>query len=147
MRIGLFALALTLSAPDGGAPSATLRVKVHGLHNATGQVGCLVFATGDDFPTKPDKAVAKALVPITKSGVAFEAVCEFPQLAPGTYAVSVMHDENGNGKMDFNFLHMPKEGYGASRDHLPMMSPPSFDDCKLPVGAGLTEIDVHMKYP
>jgi len=147
MRIALFALALALAAPDGGAPPATLRVKVRGLRSNSGQVGCTVFDTADAFPTKADKAVAKVLVPITRSGNTFDAVCEFPQLPAGTYAVSVMHDENGNGKMDFNFLHMPKEGYGASRDHLPMMSPPSFDDCKLPIGPGLTEIDVHMTYP
>jgi uncharacterized protein (DUF2141 family) len=42
------------------------------------------------------------------------AVCEFPGVAPNTYAVSVFHDENSNGKLDTNFMGIPREGVGAS---------------------------------
>jgi uncharacterized protein (DUF2141 family) len=38
--------------------------------------------------------------------------CVFADLAAGTYAVAVLHYENGNGTMDTNFLGIPKEGVG-----------------------------------
>jgi len=40
----------------------------------------------------------------------------FPGVAPGRYAVSVFHDENSNGKMDTNFIGIPREGVGASNN-------------------------------
>ena len=41
---------------------------------------------------------------------AMSAQVTFKDLPQGSYAVSVLHDENGNGKMDKNFVGMPKEG-------------------------------------
>jgi uncharacterized protein (DUF2141 family) len=40
----------------------------------------------------------------------------FEGLTPGNYAVSLFHDRNGNGKLDKNFLGIPREGYGFSND-------------------------------
>ncbi|NUO00517.1 MAG: DUF2141 domain-containing protein, partial [Saprospiraceae bacterium] len=48
-------------------------------------------------------------------------------LAKGKYAVQLYHDENGNGKMDFNLLGIPKEGYGFSNDARGFMSEPAFE--------------------
>jgi uncharacterized protein (DUF2141 family) len=44
------------------------------------------------------------------------AVCEFPGVTPGTYAISVFHDENSNGKLDTNLLGIPREGVSASNN-------------------------------
>jgi uncharacterized protein (DUF2141 family) len=54
------------------------------------------------------------------------ASCEFPGIASGTYAVSVFHYENGNGKLDTNFMGMPREGVGASNDARGHFGPPKF---------------------
>lgn len=35
-------------------------------------------------------------------------------LPKGKYVVAVIHDENGNGILDKNFLGIPREGYGFS---------------------------------
>ena len=35
-------------------------------------------------------------------------------IKPGSYAIGVIHDENNNGELDYNFLGIPKEGYGFS---------------------------------
>ena len=35
-------------------------------------------------------------------------------IVPGSYAIGVIHDENGNGVLDYNFLGIPSEGYGFS---------------------------------
>jgi uncharacterized protein (DUF2141 family) len=140
----LLALALIAAA---AAPTATLRVHLRGLRSDAGKAGCTVYATAADFPKNPDKAVAKQWAPITKTAAGFDATCTFEGLAPGVYAVSVLHDENGNGTMDTGIFGIPKEGYGASGNKLPSFSPPKFDDAKLTVPAGPTEIDVTLRYP
>jgi uncharacterized protein (DUF2141 family) len=68
-------------------------------------------------------------------------VVSFGSLRPGTYAVAVLHDENENGKMDFNFLGMPLEGYGFSNDASALFGPPSFANAAfrlLPRSSALT---------
>jgi len=48
-----------------------------------------------------------------------EARCDFEDIPPGTYALVVIHDENMNGKLDTNWVGIPKEGYGFSNDVKP----------------------------
>jgi uncharacterized protein (DUF2141 family) len=57
----------------------------------------------------------------------------FNNVPAGTYAVFVFHDANTNNKMDKNFLGIPKEGYGASKNKLPFASAPSYNDNKFVV--------------
>lgn len=68
----------------------------------------------------------------------------FAGLASGTYAVMVMHDENGNGKLDTNFVGMPIEGYGFSNDPK-VPRKPTFDEAKFELGAGGGAIALHLR--
>lgn len=68
----------------------------------------------------------------------------FEHVTPGVYAVMVFHDANSNKKMDQNFLGIPKEGYGASRNKLPFASAPGFDDNKFTV-ADKTTTTLHIR--
>lgn len=73
-----------------------IHVEVVGMRNDKGQISCSLYSSAEDFPKKAEKAVAHSVAPISER----EAVCEFTGTAPGTYAVSVLHDENSNGKLD-----------------------------------------------
>jgi uncharacterized protein (DUF2141 family) len=47
----------------------------------------------------------------------------------GRYTVFVVHDKNGNGKMDKNFFGIPEEPVGLSRNPSPpKFGPPKFKD-------------------
>jgi uncharacterized protein (DUF2141 family) len=52
----------------------------------------------------------------------------FEAVPAGNYAIAVFHDANRNNKMDKNFLGIPSEGYGASKNKLPFASAPTFKD-------------------
>jgi uncharacterized protein (DUF2141 family) len=52
----------------------------------------------------------------------------FEGVPAGSYAIAVFHDANRNNKMDKNFLGIPSEGYGASKNKLPFASAPTFKD-------------------
>jgi len=56
----------------------------------------------------------------------------FENIVPGTYAISTLHDENGNQRMDFEDSGMPKESYGMSGNGM-SMGPPSFEGAKFEV--------------
>jgi uncharacterized protein (DUF2141 family) len=61
------------------------------------------------------------------------AQAQFENIPDGTYAIFVFHDANANNKMDKNFLGIPSEGYGASRNNLPFAAAPTFEDNKFTV--------------
>jgi uncharacterized protein (DUF2141 family) len=129
MRRKIFALALLLSYCSFGQEKnlphqdASIRVEITGLRNDKGQVVCALFSSPGDFPKKIDKALAHATSVIANG----HAACEFPAVVVGTYAVSVIHDENSNGKLDTNFLGIPREGVGASNNAKGHFVPPKFD--------------------
>ena len=86
-------------AGDLGAPNS-IKVVVVGLHNDDGEVDCALFGSPDGFPGDSSRA-AKTTKSKIENGL---AICMFADVAPADYAVSVFHDENGNGKLDRNFM-------------------------------------------
>lgn len=59
-----------------------------------------------------------------------KSVVIFKNLPKGEYAVSFVHDENDNKKMDTSFFGIPKEDYGCSNNAKGFMGPPKYDDAK-----------------
>ena len=51
-------------------------------------------------------------------------------LPKGEYAISFVHDENNNKKLDTNFLGIPSEDFGCSNNAKGFMGPPKYDDAK-----------------
>ncbi|MCG9910140.1 MAG: DUF2141 domain-containing protein [Flavobacteriales bacterium] len=107
--------------------------------------GCLLFSvynTEDGFPNKPEKALKKGkLDPIKAQSVTYF----FDNLPPGTYAVSVFHDEDCNGEMKTNALGIPLEGTGASNDARGRFGPPRYQDAKFTL-EGNKKITIKMWY-
>lgn len=123
-------------------PDNVIRVEITGARNDKGQVSCALFASGGGFPGKVESAVAHAHSAISNGS----AVCEFSDIAPGRYAVSVFHDENSNGKMDTNFIGMPKEGVGSSNDAKGHMGPPKFDAAAFQYSGARLELKIKLVY-
>jgi uncharacterized protein (DUF2141 family) len=93
------------------------------------------------FPKcEDDPAARRATIPIA-TGVRFS----FANLAPGDYALLILHDENSNGRVD-KTLGIPREGVGFSRNPRLFMGPPSFQAVRFPVAQGPVTQVIHMKY-
>ena len=135
-------LACTAAAAQSGEPTnsapqpataapGSLSLRLSGFHSAAGQVLVAVFRGADGFPGKPEQAVKTAVAKISDGRVRLELT----DLAPGEYAVSVVHDENGNNTLDTNWVGMPKEGIGMSNNAKGRMGPPKYRDAKFTVTA------------
>lgn len=66
-------------------------------------------------------------------------------VAPGTWALSVIHDENGNGRLD-RFLAVPREGFGFSRNPRIRFGPPRFEEVRFEVAGARTAQIVRLRY-
>ena len=141
--LGTLLVAATASPPQAQLPRANLiRVEITGLRSDKGQVLCALFSSPVGFPKNSGKAAARA-----KSEIAHQrAVCEFPGVTAGTYAVSVIHDENSNGKLDTNFLGIPREGVGASNNAKGHLGPPKFDAAAFQFPGGQLDLKITIIY-
>jgi uncharacterized protein (DUF2141 family) len=119
-----------------------IHVEIGGLRNDKGQALCSLFSSASDFPKKTEKAVAHSSSVISNR----HAVCEFTGVVPGTYAVSVFHDENSNGKLDTNFMGIPREGVGASNDAKGHFGPPKFDAAAFRFAGGRLDLKITINY-
>jgi uncharacterized protein (DUF2141 family) len=124
------------------APATAIRAHIEGLRSDRGQVICALFAAADDFPKRIDLAFAR----VTAQILSGHATCEFPRVPAGVYAVSVLHDENGNGKLDTNWLGIPREGVGASNNPKSRMGPPKFAAAKFQHSEGSMDVEIILHY-
>lgn len=137
-------LALTLALPlvGAGTPALTdVSMVVTGLRNAKGQVLACLTAEPKGFPDcRKDPAAKQAIVPAAST-----VRIDFGAVPAGRYAISMIHDENANRKMDMALM-MPKEGYGFSRDAPVRMGPPKFEKAAFDVAGNAVEQRAKMCY-
>jgi uncharacterized protein (DUF2141 family) len=134
----MLALAASLARAAG---ESTVDINVGTFRNTKGWLGCRLYSSPTGFPRDPAPREQRIAI---AGGI---ARCTFTNVPAGTYAVAVMHDENGNGKLDSNFLGIPTEGYGVSNNHTHAMSAPTWDESKFEVKAGQdVRLGISLKY-
>lgn len=126
------------SAVAFGAHGAELLVRVEGVPAAEGTVSCGLFASDAGFPDD-DRQARVERHPADPAGVA----CRFADVPAGRVAVAVSHDRNGNGRLDKNFVGMPREPWGVSNGVRPTLRAPRFAEAAFEVPAeGMVEVRV-----
>ncbi|WP_179317024.1 DUF2141 domain-containing protein [Winogradskyella undariae] len=111
------------SFPIEAQDNLTITIIVDEANSNEGKMFIALYNTEIDFLKKPFKN-SISVIENNSSTVVFNNI---PQ---GTYGISVFHDENDNGIMDTNFMHIPKEAYGCSNDAKGFMGPPKWSDAK-----------------
>lgn len=142
MRPTSFALPLALlSLLAAVAPcrAADLAVAITGVRAQTGLIKVALVDSPEAYDGKAKPVRGTAAAPSGGS-----ASFRFDGLPPGRYAVMVIHDENGNGKLDSNFLGMPTEGYGFSNNPR-VMRKPTWDEAAFEVGEDGASIRIELR--
>ncbi len=122
LMIGLSAAFVVHS--EAQEASGTVQFVVTDVRNEKGSVRVLLWDAPRGYPSKFNRAKRQGTGKIVKG----RAVVIFKGLPPGSWAALAYHDEDGNGQLRKNFIGMPKEGMGASRNARGRMGPPSFED-------------------
>lgn len=140
MKCALLLFFLFFSVPLFAQHSLTVDVKA--LRNAKGGVYFSVFKTETGFPNRSENAFRKGKSETFKGNTVSYTFADLPS---GTYAVSLFHDEDGNGLLKTNPLGIPLEGSAASNDARGKLGPPKFADAKFTLN-GNKRITVTMVY-
>lgn len=130
-RMLIMRIVITLVVICGSLFSATaqnIEVVIKEMRSAKGQIVIGIYKDQDGF--KENNPIDQKI--FQKKEQSGEMVVKF-NLAPGTYGFSLVDDENSDDEMEFNFLGMPKEGFGFSNFYLTSLSRPTFEDFKFTV--------------
>jgi len=122
------------------AEAATLTIHVTKIDKKGGTLRVSLYdeagwSKGEDTP------VASANVP----AVTPKTTVTLTDIKPGTYGVKLFQDSNNNGKFDQNFIGLPLERYGFSRDAKPLLSAPPFAKTKFTTTEGTNEITITLR--
>ncbi len=137
--VGGAGMGLLLSLP-GAVATSDLAVDIANLRSHKGMVRVCLTADPANFPACIDdaKAVTRS-IPASASGLHFDG------LPPGGYAIAVIHDENGNKKLD-TFAGIPREGFGFSRNPPIAFGPPRFSAARFTLTGDADRQQVRMRY-
>jgi len=125
----------------GAAAPGSVDAGVTGLRSAKGQVLVCLTMQPTHFPDCQDDPQARRLtVPATRAHD-----LRFADLPSGDYAIALVHDENGNNKLDTLF-GVPREGFGFSRNPAIRFGAPKFAAARFSVTSGTVGETVRVKY-
>jgi uncharacterized protein (DUF2141 family) len=122
------------------APATQLDVSIERVRSERGLIHACITASAKYFPdcSKDPKAL-KRTVPAGRRQL------QFTGFAPGEYALTLIHDENANQRLD-TMLGIPKEGFGFSRNPVVRFGAPRFKQVDIKLGSGFTRAAVRMQY-
>jgi len=126
MRKIIFLIVFVFNSVIGFAQYNTLTVNITGISQLKGDIYVYLYTSEKGFPIEISKANKFLKAKVTKKSLSVS----FKDVASGTYAISVYHDIDGNGKINQNFLGIPKEPVGVSNNTEGFMGPPKYEDAK-----------------
>lgn len=135
--VGLAALAcMGATAPEPGH----LKVTVEGLRSGKGLVHLCLTESANRFLRCKEGAALARTIPAGNVGA-----LDLGPVRPGTYALLIVHDENGNGKLDM-MMGIPREGFGFSNN--PAMRPraPRWEEIHFTMPAAPLKQQIRVRY-
>lgn len=119
------ALCALLSCLSFGAAAATVEVHVTGVDAGKGKVSVAVCDQA--------RFLKQCLYAGSAPAQAGDNTIVVRGVPAGSWAVLAYQDANENGELDRNFIGIPSENYGFSRDARGKFGPPSFEDAAIQV--------------
>lgn len=126
-------LSFTISAQN----TTTIVVNISDFESNEGKVYVALYDSADTFLSKHLKGAVSEIS-------ALESTVTFEDVENGTYAISVFHDENGNGKLDTGTFGIPSEPVGTSNNATGFFGPPKFEDAKFEVTGKKIELNINL---
>jgi uncharacterized protein (DUF2141 family) len=118
-------------------------VEILGIRNSIGAVACALFEGPEGFPTGYLRFATNIMMVKVR---ATKATCDFEDIAPGTYALAVIHDENRDGELQTNWMGVPQEGYGFSNDAKGSLGAPSFEAASFSYNGQSINMTITLQY-
>ena len=104
----------------GGLQESRLNLEISGIEKINGAIMVAVYDSKEDF-------LSQNMISSGQFEVKTNLVKGHLSLPFGTYAISVFHDTNNDGELNSNFIGIPKEPIGFSKDAKGKFGPPKYE--------------------
>jgi len=143
MKRVLFAAALLLGSAAMAADGPNLRVVATNIQSDEGKLYVMVYDKKDDWLSDRNRTQKSVNVAGNRAG---DRITVELLLPAGEYALSVFQDVNDNGKLERNFIGIPKEPAGLSNNVRPRFGPPKYQAAAFTVAVGtVTEQKIELQ--
>jgi uncharacterized protein (DUF2141 family) len=137
-----FGNAITINIKKTSVP-IVISVTIKDIKTPNGQILMGIYKDDISF----DKELPYKKVQAFKTKISNGILLVEVKLEPGKYGISLMDDENFNGKMDYNFIGIPKEGFGFSNYYHSGLTKPKLKTFAFEVIENKNmKVEVKMKY-
>lgn len=110
------------------APTCNIIIEVVGFKNTNGQIMISINRGPDGWPE--ENFIEQRFI---EDFTAPNHIIIFENMPYGNYAVGVLHDKDKSGEMTSNFIGMPKEGFGFTRDYNVVFRAPKYEEANFEV--------------
>lgn len=121
--------------------SGTIHLTVQHIQTAQGSIKIAFFDSEANF-LEDDKAIQTRSVPVKNTE---DLAISFTSLPYGTYTIAIFHDVNDNGKLDTNFMGVPKEPYGFSNNARSKWGPPKYEVARFELQESVLRTSIMVK--
>ena len=129
---------LLFAFPFLGMSQYSLSVEVQGVKSSLGNINVAVYNRSHGF-LEFEKVFKIDRIATQEATTNFKIM----DLPNGEYAVAIFHDENGNDKLDTNWLGIPKESVAFSNAKIKTFGPPSYKECAFNLNR---DLDLKMQF-
>jgi uncharacterized protein (DUF2141 family) len=141
-KISLFFLVIYSSFAFQVTETYSIKVKIHNLRNLKGQIILEFYSQKSQYVDAPMARFKKFKSEAKNDTLTFV----LKGFKKGSYAAAILDDENNNNKMDFNYLHLPLEGFGFSNNaQATIMGKPAYEQAVFLIPQN-KEIALKVKY-
>jgi len=126
-----------------GSDKADLFLEISGIRNNHGEILVAMFNQSEGFPEDESRFFRVDTI----RGLSGEfASTVFHELEFGEYAITLMHDEDLDGGMAYNWIGLPIEGYGFSTNYKPTFRAPKFEETSFQFSKNGQVVRIEMIY-
>lgn len=122
-------------------PTCDISIIIKGLKNTKGQIMISINRGPEGWPE--ENFIEQRFIP---EFTAPNFTVIFKDMPYGNYAVGVLHDEDKNGEMTKNFIGMPKEAFGFTRNYKVVFRAPKYEESNFEANTPELTLEVDLQH-
>ncbi len=126
LNLLFFLLIISVGGIQAQTTGMKIMVSITNFSNDDGQAIVTLYNSEEHFLKEAFKRITQKI----ENG---KLVVVFENIPEGDYTISVIHDENSSGKLDFSFIGKPSEDVASSNNAKGFMGPPKYKDAMFKV--------------
>jgi len=121
--------------------TCTIEIEVVGLNSTQGQLMISINRGPEGWPE--ENFIEQRFI---SDFTAPNFTIVFKNMPYGNYAVAVLHDKDKNGAMTSNFIGIPKEAFGFTRDYNVIFKVPKYNEANFEANTPIKKLKINLQH-